>query len=125
MYSDAGERMLMRVARDSSVPVSQQILEQVPAQILAGNCLGGTQLPSVRRLAGRLAVHPNTLVRVYQRLSAAGGRAAAGRRHACLGFIGAEPWGSAPDEACRTDLPIGQAGLPVGLHPSRAAPGHG
>ena len=62
--------MFVRVKRGSSVPISSQILEQVRAQILAGKLASGTQLPSVRQLASELGVNANTIVRVYERLSA-------------------------------------------------------
>jgi GntR family transcriptional regulator len=64
--------MFVRVKRGSSVPISSQILEQVQAQILAGRLASGTQLPSVRQLANELGVNANTIVRVYERLSAEG-----------------------------------------------------
>ena len=64
--------MFVRVKRGSSVPISSQILEQVQAQILAGRLASGAQLPSVRQLANEVGVNANTIVRVYERLSAEG-----------------------------------------------------
>ncbi len=64
--------MFIRVQRGSSVPVSRQIDAQIRAQILAGTLRPEDQLPSVRHLARELAVNVNTVVRVYERLSAEG-----------------------------------------------------
>jgi GntR family transcriptional regulator len=64
--------MFIRIQRGSSVPVSRQIDAQVRAQILAGSLRPGDQLPSVRQLARELAVNVNTVLRVYERLSAEG-----------------------------------------------------
>jgi len=62
--------MLIRVQRGSSTPVSRQIDAQIRSQILSGTLSLGEQLPSVRQLAGELAVNVNTVVRVYERLAA-------------------------------------------------------
>lgn len=67
-----GFPMFIRIQRGSSVPVSRQIDAQIRAQILAGTLRPKDQLPSVRQLAGELAVNVNTVVRVYERLSAEG-----------------------------------------------------
>lgn len=64
--------MLLRIQRGSAVPVSRQIDAQIRAQILAGSLQPGDQLPSVRQLARELAVNVNTVLRVYERLSAEG-----------------------------------------------------
>jgi GntR family transcriptional regulator len=62
--------MLIRIQRGSSIPISRQIDAQIRAQILSGAIQPDDQLPSVRQLAGELAVNVNTVVRVYDRLSA-------------------------------------------------------
>lgn len=64
--------MFIRIQRGSSVPVSRQIDAQIRAQILVGSLRPEDQLPSVRQLARELAVNVNTVVRVYERLSAEG-----------------------------------------------------
>ncbi len=64
--------MLIRVERGSSVPVSRQIEAQIRSLVLSGSLPLGEQLPSVRQLAGELAVNVNTVVRVYERLVADG-----------------------------------------------------
>jgi len=62
--------MFVRVERDSSVPVSRQIADQIRAQCLSGSLGPGARLPSVRQLARDLAVNQNTVLRVYERLVA-------------------------------------------------------
>lgn len=62
--------MFVRVERDSSVPVSRQIADQIRAQCLSGSLPPGARLPSVRQLARDLAVNQNTVLRVYERLVA-------------------------------------------------------
>src|SRR5438445_12105214 len=62
--------MFIRIERDSSVPVSRQIADQIRAQCLSGALVAGTRIPSVRQLARDLAVNQNTVLRVYERLTA-------------------------------------------------------
>jgi GntR family transcriptional regulator len=62
--------MLIRIQRGSPIPISRQIDAQVRAQILSGAIQPDDQLPSVRQLARELAINVNTVVRVYDRLSA-------------------------------------------------------
>lgn len=64
--------MLIRIERGVSTPISRQIAEQIRAQCLAGLLKPGQVLPSVRQLAKELVVNINTIVRVYERLSAEG-----------------------------------------------------
>ena len=64
--------MLLRIQRGSATPISRQIENQVRAQILSGTLAANARLPSVRQLAGELAVNVNTVVRVYDRLAAEG-----------------------------------------------------
>lgn len=53
-------------------PIYAQITEQFKRQILAGVLQEGEKLPSVRELAGELAINPNTIQRAYQRLEIEG-----------------------------------------------------
>lgn len=62
--------MFIRIERDSSIPVSRQIADQIRAQCLSGALAAGARLPSVRQLARDLAVNQNTVLHVYERLSA-------------------------------------------------------
>lgn len=62
--------MFIRIERDSSTPVSRQIADQIRAQCLSGALAAGARIPSVRQLARDLAVNQNTVLRVYERLTA-------------------------------------------------------
>jgi GntR family transcriptional regulator len=64
--------MLIRVEKGSAVPISRQIADQLRAQCLSGRLTAGTQIPSVRQLARELTVNQNTVLRVYERLTAEG-----------------------------------------------------
>lgn len=64
--------MLIRVEKGSSVPISRQIADQLRAQCLSERLVAGAQIPSVRQLARELAVNQNTVLRVYERLTAEG-----------------------------------------------------
>ena len=64
--------MFLRIERDSSMPVSRQIADQIRAQCLSGTLVAGSRIPSVRQLARDLAVNQNTVLRVYERLTAEG-----------------------------------------------------
>ena len=64
--------MFLRIERGSAVPVSRQIAAQIRALCCAGTLTPGEQLPSVRQLARELTVNQNTVLRVYERLTADG-----------------------------------------------------
>ncbi len=57
--------------RDSR-PIYTQISDGYRAQITAGILCRGDRLPSVRELAGRLAINPNTIQRAYRDLESEG-----------------------------------------------------
>jgi GntR family transcriptional regulator len=52
----------------SGLPIYLQITEQLRRSVAAGLLLPGDQLPSVRELAARLLVNPNTVAKVYRDL---------------------------------------------------------
>lgn len=53
-------------------PIYEQIKEQLCRLILTGILPEGEKLPSVREMAGRLAINPNTIQRAYRELEAQG-----------------------------------------------------
>ena len=53
-------------------PIYSQIADGFRQQILADVLQAGEQLPSVRELAGQLAINPNTIQRAYRELEAQG-----------------------------------------------------
>ncbi len=64
--------MRIRVETSSGMPITRQIAAQIRAQCASGALPPGQRLPSVRALAGQLAVNQNTILRVYERLTAEG-----------------------------------------------------
>jgi GntR family transcriptional regulator len=64
--------MRIRVETSSGMPITRQIAAQIRAQCASGTVRPGERLPSVRALAAELAVNQNTILRVYERLTAEG-----------------------------------------------------
>ncbi|NLY00479.1 MAG: GntR family transcriptional regulator [Rhodopirellula sp.] len=64
--------MRIRVETSSGMPITRQIAAQIRAQCASGTLQPGERLPSVRVLAAELAVNQNTILRVYERLTAEG-----------------------------------------------------
>lgn len=60
------------IARNSSVPIQEQLATQVMLAIVSNDLRVGTRLPSTRQLARRLSIHWNTVAAVYQDLAARG-----------------------------------------------------
>jgi DNA-binding transcriptional regulator YhcF (GntR family) len=58
--------------RKGGVPLRDQLLAQLELRILAGALASGQRLPSVRALARRLGLHPNTVSAAYRDLQKAG-----------------------------------------------------
>jgi GntR family transcriptional regulator len=64
--------MFIRIETSSGVPITRQILDQIRTQCATGALAPHDRLPSVRELARELAVNQNTILRVYERLTAEG-----------------------------------------------------
>jgi GntR family transcriptional regulator len=60
--------MIDSINPKSAVPIYRQIIDQIRRSVAAGLLAPGDQLPSVRDLAARLLVNPNTVARVYRDL---------------------------------------------------------
>jgi GntR family transcriptional regulator len=87
----------------SGVPPYLQLVHQVRQSLLLGYLREGDRLPTVKELAGDLAINPNTVVKAYRQLEhegLAGGRPGQGT------FITATLASPPPDasEALRTAL---------------------
>ncbi len=52
--------------------VYQQIIDQVKRDIALGRLLKEEKLPTVRQLAGQLAINPNTIAKAYRQLEQEG-----------------------------------------------------
>jgi GntR family transcriptional regulator len=86
--------MIIDIEADSPVPIYEQITAQVVYAVAAGALEPGALIPSVRALAERLRVNPNTVARAYQELEREG--VVASRRG-----LGMEVTAAAPG-LCRT-----------------------
>jgi GntR family transcriptional regulator len=64
--------MQIRIDNASERPVYQQIIDQVKRDIALGRLVKDEQLPTVRQLAGQLAINPNTIFKAYQQLEKEG-----------------------------------------------------
>ena len=54
------------------MPIARQIADQIRTHCASGTLCPGDRVPSVRQLARELAVNQNTVLRVYERLTAEG-----------------------------------------------------
>jgi GntR family transcriptional regulator len=64
--------MQIRISSSDGVPIYRQIANQVKYLVAVGRLSVGEQLPTVRALAERLLVNPNTVARAYRELETEG-----------------------------------------------------
>jgi len=64
--------MFIRIETSSGVPITRQIADQIRSHCVSGILAPGDRLPSVRQLAKEILVNQNTILRVYERLTAEG-----------------------------------------------------
>src|ERR1700728_590511 len=57
------------ISTGSGIPIFRQVVDQIRLAIATGRLSAGEQLPSVRSLAERLLVNPNTIAKAYAELS--------------------------------------------------------
>ncbi len=62
----------MRIDADNPVPIFQQIVDRLTSAVAAGLYKPGEMVPSVRQMALRLLVTPNTVQRAYEHLEREG-----------------------------------------------------
>jgi len=62
----------LQINPNSGVPVYRQVMDQIKYYIASGLLAPGQQLPSIRSLAGSLAVNPTTVVKAYTELQHGG-----------------------------------------------------
>jgi GntR family transcriptional regulator len=60
--------MLYDIHPESPVPIYEQIVAQIIFKIASGALEVGEMIPSVRELAPKVLVHPNTVAKAYQEL---------------------------------------------------------
>ena len=105
---------MLAVDTSSAVPPFEQLRQQLVAQIETGELTPGTQLPTVRRLAGDLGIAPNTVARTYRELEQAGLVRTAGRR----GTVVAEPSMDVGEDARRSATDFVRRMRALGLDPT-------
>jgi GntR family transcriptional regulator len=64
--------MQIRIDNASDRPVYQQIIDQVKRDIAIGRLAKDEKLPTVRQLAGQLAINPNTISKAYRQMEQEG-----------------------------------------------------
>jgi GntR family transcriptional regulator len=64
--------MQIKIDNASDRPVYQQIIDQVKRDIALGRLGKDERLPTVRQLAGQLAINPNTIAKAYQQMEREG-----------------------------------------------------
>ena len=64
--------MLLHIDPSNGLPIYDQINRQVKFAVANGALRSGDLVPSVRELAGRVAVNPNTVARAYRDLQTEG-----------------------------------------------------
>ena len=62
----------IQITPGGASPIFRQIVDQVRLAAATGRLMAGDQLPSVRALAERLLVNPNTIAKAYGELSREG-----------------------------------------------------
>jgi len=60
------------ISAGTGSPIFKQIVDQVRLAVVTGRLSPGAQLPSVRTLAERLLVNPNTVAKAYSELAREG-----------------------------------------------------
>lgn len=58
----------LQISTGSNIPIYRQIVDQVRAAVAGGRLSVGDKLPSVRAIAERLLVNPNTVAKAFQDL---------------------------------------------------------
>jgi GntR family transcriptional regulator len=67
-----GNHLDIAISLDDGVPIYRQIANQIRYMIASGLLLPGEEIAPVRKLAMQLRVTPNTVVKAYSELEAAG-----------------------------------------------------
>ena len=64
--------MLFHIDANNGLPIYEQIVRQVKFAVAAGHLGAADHVPSVRELAGQVAVNANTVARAYRELQTDG-----------------------------------------------------
>lgn len=63
---------MFKIDSGSAIPVYEQLKRQIKLGIASGEYLADHKLPSIRELASKLTVNPNTIAKVYRQLETGG-----------------------------------------------------
>ncbi len=64
--------MKISINKESSIPIRDQLIEQLGLQIASGTLVAHEKLPSIRALADRLGVHYSTITAAYNHMADVG-----------------------------------------------------
>ncbi len=64
--------MIISIDEQNPVPIFQQIIRQVKMGVVSGELIPGVSIPSIRELAVRLSVNPNTVGKAFRELEREG-----------------------------------------------------
>lgn len=64
--------MIISIDEQNPVPIFQQIIRQVKMRVISGELAAGSAVPSIRELAVRLSVNPNTVGKAFKELEKEG-----------------------------------------------------
>ncbi len=68
VYYNTSTMIELKLDKKSFVPFYRQVVDMVLSGIASGNLLPGERLPTLRDLAVKLEVNPNTVVKAYSHL---------------------------------------------------------
>lgn len=63
---------MFNIDQRGATPIYQQLIQEVKEALMRGGLCAGDKMPSVRELAGQLAINPNTIQKAYQELERQG-----------------------------------------------------
>jgi DNA-binding transcriptional regulator YhcF (GntR family) len=83
--------VIISVDPSAAVPPYEQVRAAITAAVRGGDLAPGARLPTVRELAGNLALAANTVARSYRELEAAGVVVTRGRRGTFVAAVPEDP----------------------------------
>jgi len=72
VYYNTNTMINLKLDKQSYVPFYRQLVDMILSGISAGTILPGERLPTIRDLAVKLEVNPNTVVKAYSQLQLLG-----------------------------------------------------
>jgi len=64
--------VIITIDEQNPVPIFQQIIRQVKMRVASGELTAGSPVPSIRELAVRLSINPNTVGKAFRELEREG-----------------------------------------------------